>query len=167
MFLSARPCFALSLLASVLLLGGCASSPKPRTITAGGEVFDLTGLPEQRASVVVAALSQMGTPYVFGGTTPGRALDCSGLTSYAHSSAGLRIPRHSMDQKAAARPLRGRPRPGDLVFFQTGPSDYHVGLMVDAGRFVHASTGKKRVQLARLDADYWRARFLGAGTYLE
>lgn len=147
-------------------LVGCAGT-QPRTYAVGGEVFDLSGLDEQRADVVVAALSQVGTPYSFGGTTPGRALDCSGLTSYAHQAAGLNIPRMSMDQKAAAQPLRGRPRPGDLVFFKTGPAQYHVGLMVDGGRFVHASTSKRQVRLSRLDADYWRERYLGAGTYLN
>lgn len=151
----------------LLTLGGCASAPKPRTYTIGGETFDLTGLPERRADVVVAALSQMGTPYVLGGNTPGRALDCSGLTTYAHRAAGVNIPRFSLDQKAASRPLRGRPTPGDLVFFKTGPADYHVGLMVDPNRFVHASSGKRRVQLTRFDADYWQQRFLGAGTFLE
>jgi cell wall-associated NlpC family hydrolase len=112
-------------------------------------------------------LSQVGTPYVYGGSTPGEALDCSGLTRFAHQAAGVDIPRVSTAQKAAARPLRGRPAPGDLVFFKTGPSQYHVGLMVDRERFVHASTSKRRVRLARLDTDYWQTRFLGAGTYLN
>jgi len=152
-------------LAVAALLQGCASSG-PRTYSAAGEQFDLSGLDEQRASVVIAALSQVGTPYVYGGTEPGRALDCSGLTQYAHSAAGLRIPRVSTAQKAAAKPVGRRPDPGDLVFFKTGPSQYHVGLMVDGDRFVHASTSKQRVRLSSLSKHYWQRRFLGAGTYL-
>lgn len=153
--------------ALLLGLAGCASAPKPRTLTVNGEVFDLSGLPPQRADLVVAGLSQMGTPYVYGGSAPGQALDCSGLTLHAHRAVGVDIPRVSMAQKAASRALRGPPRPGDLVFFQTGPSAYHVGLMVDAERFVHASTSKRQVRLARLNSDYWRQRFLGAGTFLD
>ncbi|MGB5833383.1 MAG: C40 family peptidase [Thiohalocapsa sp.] len=132
-----------------------------------GEQFDLSGLGKQRANVVMAALSQVGTPYVYGGSSPGQALDCSGLTQYAHSAAGVSIPRVSTAQKASSRPVVRRPDPGDLVFFKTGPSQYHVGVMVDGDRFVHASTSKKRVRLSSLSKSYWQQRYLGAGTYLR
>ena len=157
--------FAATILAAMVLLHGCAGSGA-KSYQSGGESFDLSGLDEQRADVVMAALSQVGTPYVYGGSEPGRALDCSGLTQYAHSAAGLSIPRVSTAQQAAAKPVRRQPIPGDLVFFKTGPSQYHVGLMVDNERFVHASTSKQRVRLSRLRTDYWRQRYLGAGTYL-
>ncbi|MCG6940042.1 MAG: C40 family peptidase [Thiohalocapsa sp.] len=147
------------------LLAGCAGSPS-RTVSADGEAFDLAGLDEQRASVVMAALSQVGTPYVYGGSDPGQGLDCSGLTQFAHAAAGVSIPRISTQQRAAARPVRHRPAPGDLVFFRTGPSQYHVGVMVDGDRFVHASSSKHRVRLSSLSRPYWQARYLGAGTYL-
>jgi cell wall-associated NlpC family hydrolase len=147
------------------LLAGCGGAPAHR-VSADGEMFDLAGLDEQRASVVMAALSQVGTPYVYGGSDPGQGLDCSGLTQFAHAAAGVRIPRISTEQRAAARPVGRRPAPGDLVFFRTGPSQYHVGVMVDGDRFVHASTSKRRVRLSSLSKDYWRERYLGAGTYL-
>ncbi len=155
-------------LGSTIVLLGCAS-PAPsasRNVELAGETFDLGNLEPKRADVVMAALSQIGTPYVYGGETPHQALDCSGLTLVAHQAAGMRIPRVSTAQQAAARPLRGHPKPGDLVFFKTGPSQYHVGLMVDQLRFVHASTSKRRVRLAKLDNPYWRQRYLGAGSYL-
>jgi len=87
---------------------------------------------------------------------------------HAHAVAGLHIPRRSTAQQAAARPVSGAsPKPGDLVFFKTGPDQYHVGIMVDRDRFVHASTSKRSVRLASLGQDYWQKRFIGAGTYLE
>jgi cell wall-associated NlpC family hydrolase len=144
---------------------GCGGAPT-RSFGVAGEVFDLSGLDERRANVVMAALSQVGTPYVYGGSEPSEGLDCSGLTQYAHAAAGVRIPRVSTAQRAAARPVRRTPAPGDLVFFKTGPSQYHVGVMVDGDRFVHASTSKRRVRLSALSKDYWRARYLGAGSYL-
>ncbi len=126
------------------------------------------GLSGPRGDVVMAGLSQVGTPYVYGGTTPGRGLDCSGLTYYAHHAAGVSIPRFSMHQLESAKPVPGRdPRPGDMVFFKTGPAQYHVGLMVDSERFVHASTSRQQVRLDRFHTPYWQARFLGAGTYFD
>jgi len=156
-----------SALAAVAFLQGCAGGAGARAYNVNGEHFDLSGLNGERANVVIAALSQVGTPYVYGGTKPGQALDCSGLTQYAHRAAGVSIPRVSTAQQAAAKPVRRPPNPGDLVFFKTGPSQYHVGLMVDRDRFVHASTSKRRVRLASLSKNYWQQRYMGAGTYLH
>lgn len=142
-------------LLALLLLNGCASKPD-------------RGLSAKRGDVVMAGLSQVGTPYTFGGSHPKEGLDCSGLTYYAHYVAGVRIPRVSLDQLREAKPIDGRrPRPGDMVFFRTGPTDYHVGLMVDGERFVHASTSRRQVRIDRFDTPYWQARFIGAGTYLD
>jgi cell wall-associated NlpC family hydrolase len=145
-------------LCAVLVLGilsGCATQRSD-------------GLSASRADVVLAGLSQVGTPYVYGGTTPGEGLDCSGLTYYAHHVAGVQIPRVSIEQLRAATPVPGHhPRPGDMVFFRTGPDQHHVGLMVDNDRFVHASTSRREVRLDRLATPYWQARYLGAGTYLK
>jgi len=141
------------------LLQGCATT---------GDSGDTATLNGPRAEVVTAALSQVGIPYVYGAESPGRALDCSALTQHAYREAGVSIPRISLAQRQAAKPVRlSKVKPGDLVFFKTGRRQYHVGLMVDGKRFVHASTSKKRVRLSSLDADYWRERVIGAGSYLN
>lgn len=148
-----RAVFWLGLVWVALALVGCAGT---------GE------LSEQRSAVISAAMSQMGTPYRYGGNDPGRGLDCSGLTFYAHRVAGVNIPRSSWDQRRDARPVsRKSPRPGDMVFFLTGPGDHHVGLMVDSERFVHASSSARQVKLAKLRTPYWKTHFVGAGTYLD
>lgn len=124
------------------------------------------GLEDHRSDVVQAALSQVGTPYVYGGTAPGRGLDCSGLMQHAHSVAGVAIPRTAADQHRASRVVHPRSlQPGDMVFFRIGAGN-HVGLMVDSDRFVHASTSKRRVVISRFDTPYWRRHFTGSGTYL-
>lgn len=139
----------------VLSLGGCAGSGRG-------------GLSGERAEVVAAALSQIGTPYRYGGNQPGRGLDCSGLTYFAHRSAGVRIPRTSSEQRQRARPVRVKAlKPGDMVFFGKGGVVDHVGLMVDRERFVHASTSKGKVIMARFGTPYWTTHFVGAGTYLR
>lgn len=65
--------------------------------------------------IVAAAVSQLGVPYVWGGTTPGVGLDCSGLTQYCYAQAGISIPRNSEDQASAGgacrSPRRSRGHP--------------------------------------------------------
>jgi cell wall-associated NlpC family hydrolase len=151
--------FGIGLLCLSSLLHGCAST---------ADVADATAITGPRGDVVMAALSQIGTRYSYGAQTPGRALDCSALTQHAYRAAGVSIPRMSLAQRRAAKPVRlSKVKPGDLVFFKTGRGQYHVGLMVDGKRFVHASTSKRRVRVSSLDTDYWRSRFIGAGTYLN
>ncbi len=58
------------------------------------------------ANAVRYALTQLGVPYVWGGTTPGVGLDCSGLTQWAYHQAGLDLPR--LAQGAGPR-RRGEP----------------------------------------------------------
>ena len=92
------------------------------------------------ASAVRHALTQLGVPYQWGGTTPGVGLDCSGLTQWAYHEAGLNIPRLAQEQDVGAAVNPGSLRPGDLAVW-----DGHVamivgnGTMVEAGDPVHLS----------------------------
>jgi cell wall-associated NlpC family hydrolase len=85
------------------------------------------------AVAVQWALAQIGTPYVWGGETPGVGFDCSGLVQAAYAVAGVRLPRVAQDQyDGTPKVPAGSPlAPGDLVFFGGGPSSIdHVGLYV-------------------------------------
>ena len=102
---------------------------------AGTSADSSAGTPVGDAGAVAAewALSQIGTPYVWGGETPGEGFDCSGLVQAAYRVAGVTVPRVAQDQYdgtpklAAAATLE----PGDLVFFGGGPDSIdHVGLFV-------------------------------------
>lgn len=121
-----------------------------------------TGRAEQ---VVQTAMALIGTPYVWGGSSPS-GFDCSGLAWYAYSRAGVSIPRTADVQFAAGRPVAGDPLPGDLVFFQT--YDYgasHVGIYVGNGWFVNAIGSD--VHLASFASPYFRGRYLGARRFLS
>ena len=85
------------------------------------------------ASAVRHALTQLGVPYDWGGTTPGVGLDCSGLTQWAYHEAGLNIPRLAQEQDVGAPVAAGDLRPGDLAVW-----DGHVAMVVGNGTMIEA-----------------------------
>lgn len=91
--------------------------------------------PNQKAATAVkAAIKCCGTPYVWGGNTPGKGLDCSGLTKYAYGQAGVDLPRLAADQSNGATKVNaGDVMPGDLAIW-----DGHVAMVVGDGKMVEA-----------------------------
>ncbi len=144
---------ALSLCLAALLLGACAWAP-PRSAHA-------------QAGIVGTAREVLGTPYRFGGASPQRGFDCSGLVYYSYHHAGLDVPRTVLGQYRASRPVLGRDlRPGDLVFFRTLRKRVsHVGIYLGGGRFVHAPSSGAKVRIGTLHNDYWRTKFIRGGRF--
>jgi cell wall-associated NlpC family hydrolase len=114
---------------------------------------------------VAVALSQLGSPYVWGAEGPG-TFDCSGLTSFAYAAAGVTIPRVSRAQFAAYAGMR-RVDPthlvaGDLVFFADSPTDpgtiHHVGMYIGKGMMVEAPYTGAVVRTSSI----WRSSYAGA-----
>ena len=84
------------------------------------------------STIVSAAYSQLGVPYVWGGTTPGVGLDCSGLTQYCHRVAGISIPRTSSAQLAGGT-IVSNPQPGDICW-----TPGHVAIYIGGGQMIEA-----------------------------
>jgi cell wall-associated NlpC family hydrolase len=104
-----------------------------------------------RDSIVALALSQLGMPYVLGGTTPG-GFDCSGLVRWVTAQMHMAVPRTARLQALAGTPVpRDALQPGDLLAFGDGNRISHVGIYVGHGRFVHASSAAGRVVVSPLD----------------
>lgn len=84
-------------------------------------------------AIVAAAESQLGVPYVWGGETPGKALDCSGLVQYCYAQAGISLPHYSEDQAAGGEriPL-SEARPGDILW-RPG----HVAIYTGGDGYIH------------------------------
>lgn len=106
----------------------------------------------------------VGTPYVWGGTTP-RGFDCSGFTSYVYKNVtGKTLPRTSGAQYSASKKIsKSQLQAGDLVFFSVGSSRItHVALYAGNGQLLHAAGN--RVQYQSLYT-YWDNYIVGYGRF--
>lgn len=116
--------------------GTAVTLPDGTTVTAPNDVA---------AEAVRQALTQLGVPYDWGGTTPGVGLDCSGLTQWAYGEAGLDLPRLAQEQDIGAAVGSASLRPGDLAVW-----DGHVAMIVGEGMMIEAGDP---VQLSPIRTD--------------
>jgi cell wall-associated NlpC family hydrolase len=108
------------------------ASPPPPTLDQKAEKF---------------ALNQVGKPYSYGATGLG-SYDCSGLVYRSFMQQGVTLPRTAAGQYGAGshHPL-SQAQDGDLVFWSSGGSIYHVGIYVGDGRVVNATHSGSTVQV--------------------
>ena len=123
--------------------------------------------PTPGEKVVSIATEYLGVPYRFGGDSPKKGFDCSGLVFFSFDQMGVRVPRTAEDQrKAAERVQRDDLEPGDVVFFRSSKGRVdHVGIYAGEGRFIHAPNSGKVVSYASLDDPYYRSHFVSAGRF--
>jgi cell wall-associated NlpC family hydrolase len=122
------------------------------------------GQPSRGADLAREAMRYLGVPYVWGGESP-HGVDCSGFVYVVFSARMPQIARlRSFDYFRMGVPVgRKDLEPGDLVFFSTyAPGPSHVGIYAGSGRFLHASSGARRVLATPLDDPYYAARSVGA-----
>jgi cell wall-associated NlpC family hydrolase len=156
------------------LAGACTSVPRAPVTTAGpqervpvGSLSVGDGRPEKNpgADLVRVAAGLIGTPYKYGGDSPRRGFDCSGLVFYSFDQLGVEVPRTAADQRHAAQPVsRDDLTPGDLVFFRTSARRVdHVGIYAGEGKFIHSPRSGSVVSYGYLDDPYYRSHFVSAG----
>lgn len=88
---------------------------------------------DQAQKAVAAAKTALGTPYQWGGTVPGKGLDCSGLVQWAYQQAGVDLPRTASAQAVGPQIPRAELQAGDLAVW-----DGHVAMIVDGGNMIEA-----------------------------
>ena len=154
-------------LSATKLFGGAASPSRGSTSQSSPakSATSLGGISNAAKAAVGAAERELGVPYVWGGESPGKGFDCSGLTQWAYSQAGVKLPRTAAQQWAATQnrsvPLNAV-QEGDLVFSAgegdggTFASPGHVGLMVSSNRLIEAPFTGEDVKIIPYSPSDWQ-----------
>ena len=120
-----------------------APAPKP-TPAPAPSVSSASG-----QAVLDYAYRFLGTPYVWGGTTPS-GFDCSGFTQYVYRHFGVNLPRVSRAQGSYGTKISySNLQAGDLVFFGSGGIS-HVGIYIGGGNMIHSPRPGKSVEISTM-----------------
>jgi peptidoglycan DL-endopeptidase CwlO len=104
--------------------------------------------PSQYGGVVGVAMQYLGTPYVWGGASPG-GFDCSGFVQYVFNQVGVSLPHHAASQFGYGTPVSTTDlQAGDLVFFD---GLGHVGIYIGGGQYIHAPQTGDVVKISNLN----------------
>lgn len=116
-------------------------------------------------NLLMHALSSIGVNYQFGGNGPEQGFDCSGFVRHVFGEAlAMELPRSSIEMSKVGNPVeQSELLPGDLLFYNTLKRRFsHVGIYLGEGRFVHAPSRGKGVEIVDMSDTYWKKRFNGA-----
>jgi cell wall-associated NlpC family hydrolase len=108
--------------------------------------------------VVGIAMQYLGTPYVYGGSSPS-GFDCSGFVMYVYSKLGVSLPHNAAAQYGYGTPVdRSQLQPGDLVFFN---GLGHNGIYIGGGSFIHSPHTGDVVKISSMSG-WYDSTFVGA-----
>ncbi|MFD3956625.1 MULTISPECIES: C40 family peptidase [Streptomyces] len=131
------------------------------TMMAPGLVNDAEAATAHSTKALKVAASKKGAPYKYGAAGPSR-FDCSGLTVYSFKKAGKKLPRTAQQQyNKTSKVAKSKRKQGDLVFFHSGRSVYHVGIYAGNGKIWHSPKSGDVVRLAKIwskSVSYGRVR---------
>jgi cell wall-associated NlpC family hydrolase len=123
--------------------------------------------PEGQAKALSAAVTQLGTPYRWGGEEEHKGFDCSGLAQWAYRAAGISIPRTAQEQFDASTKT-DKAQPGNLIFFGTSPSNVtHVEIVAGNGQMIgadHTGTSIRYEPLPQVGSRWGEDTVLAIGT---
>ncbi|WP_459477510.1 C40 family peptidase [Clostridium saccharoperbutylacetonicum] len=111
-------------------------------------------------NIIAYASNFLGTPYLWGGTSPSTGFDCSGFTQYVYAHFGISLGRTTYDQINDGYGVsREALQPGDLVFFGKNGDPTHMGIYVGNGTYIHAPRTGDVIKISSMGRpDYITAR---------
>jgi len=143
-----------------LTLVGCGANPSRNTYSA----YTPSNSSQLSDGSIKSRIYQQhqdwkGTRYAWGGTSKS-GVDCSGLVVVTfRDQLGVNLPRTTAQQsQVGSRINRHELSAGDLVFFKTDEKGRHVGIYIEEGKFLHASTSKG-VMISHLNDYYWQDKY--------
>ncbi|MEP7157593.1 MAG: C40 family peptidase [Betaproteobacteria bacterium] len=116
-------------------------------------------------NMLIHALSLIGVKYQYGGNSSEKGFDCSGFVRHVFAETmAMDLPRSSYGMSRLGAPVgKGALQPGDLLFYNTLKRHFsHVAIYLGEGRFVHAPSRGKSVEIVDMTDAYWVKRFNGA-----
>ena len=119
---------------------------------------------EIREKIVEKALSCVGNPYVWGGTSLTRGADCSGFVQTLYKMFGYSLPRVAAAQSGVGTQIPvSDAAPGDLIFFARNGYIYHVAMYAGDGKTVEAYS----TQHGRITKALTKRKAVGAKMIIE
>lgn len=117
------------------------------------------------ADVVKYLMQFKGTPYVWGGNSLSKGVDCSGLLQQGFAHFGVNIPRVTYDMVNVGKAVGWSDlQVGDAVFFDTDPGHKgpdHVGIYIGNGKMLQAPHTGDVVKVTDITSGYFAQRFMG------
>jgi cell wall-associated NlpC family hydrolase/cell division protein FtsL len=90
-------------------------------------------------AIIAYASNFLGTPYLWGGTSPSTGFDCSGFTRYVYAHFGIPLGRTTKDQIHDGTPVsKDQLQTGDLVFFGDNGIPHHMGIYIGNNTYIHS-----------------------------
>ncbi len=120
--------------------------PTAQTIT---EIRYGSGVSDVRVDLVSYACQFVGNPYVWGGTSLTKGVDCSGFTMKIYQKYGISLPHYSGSQPSYGTKISSsEAKPGDLFFYGNGSKINHVAIYIGNGQIVHASNKRDGIKIS-------------------
>ena len=96
--------------------------------------------------LINTAMQYLGTPYVYGGNSLTKGVDCSGFVKQIFAKYGYQVPRTSREYPSVGTKVSlSNIKPGDILIYKYGSRIGHVAIYIGNGQIIHAANDKKGV----------------------